>query len=58
MQNSVICVFVLIEYGDFVVLVILTATFLSVVVDIEWENSRLADSVNYSNGVTTIFIPF
>ena len=42
----------LIRYGDSVVLVTLTATRLSIIVDIEWEISRLAVSVNFCNGVT------
>ena len=37
--------------GDSVVLVTLTAILLSIIVDIEWEISRLAVSVNFSNGV-------
>ena len=40
------------RYGDSVVLVTLTAIFWSIIVDIEWEISRLAVSVNFSNGVT------
>ena len=40
------------KYGDSVVLVTLTAIPLSIIVDIEWEISRLAVSVNLSNGVT------
>ena len=50
-ENSVICV-ILIRYGDFVVSVTLTAIFLSNFVDIEWEISKLAVSVNFSIGVT------
>ena len=34
------------------VLVTLTAIFLSLIVDIEWDNMRLAVSVNFSTGVT------
>ena len=34
------------------VLVTLTAIFLSIFVDIEWDIMRLADSVNFSTGVT------
>ena len=52
MENSTICVCFLIRYGDSVVLVTLTAIRLSIIVDIEWEISRLAVSVNFSNGVT------
>ena len=52
MENSAICVCFLIRYGDSVVLVTLTAIRLSIIVDIEWEISRLAVSVNFSNGVT------
>ena len=40
------------RYGDSVVLVTLTAILLSIIVDIEWEISRLAVSVIFSNGVT------
>ena len=40
------------RYGDSVVLVTLTAILLSNIVDIEWEISRFAVSVNFSNGVT------
>ena len=39
-------------YGASVVMVTLTAILLSIIVDIEWEISRLAVSVNFSNGVT------
>ena len=41
----------LIRYGDSVVLVTLTAILLSIIVDIELEISKLAVSVNFSNGV-------
>ena len=51
-ENSAICVCFLIRYGDSVVLVTLTAILLSIIVDIEWEISKLAVSVNFSNGVT------
>ena len=51
-ENSAICVCFLIRYGDSVVLVTLTAIVLSIIVDIEWEISKLAVSVNFSNGVT------
>ena len=51
-ENSAICVCFLIRYGDSVVLVTLTAVLLSIIVDIEWEISKLAVSVNFSNGVT------
>ena len=47
-----ICVCFLIRYSDSVVLVTLTANLLSIIVDIEWEISKLAVSVNFSNGVT------
>ena len=40
------------RYGDSVVLVTLTAIRLSFIVDIEWEISKFAVSVNFSNGVT------
>ena len=51
-ENSAICVCFSIRYGYSVVLVTLTAILLSIIVDIEWEISRLAVSVNFSNGVT------
>ena len=51
-ENCAICVCFLIRYGDSVVLVTLTAIRLSIIVDIEWEISRLVVSVNFSNGVT------
>ena len=46
-----LCVFWM-RYGDSVVLVTLTTILLSIIVDIEWEISRLAVSVNFFNGVT------
>ena len=52
MENSAICVCFLMRYGNSVVLFTLTAILLSIIVDIEWEISRLAFSVNFSNGVT------
>ena len=51
-ENSAIYVCFLIRYGDSVVLVTLTAILLSINVEIEWEISKLAVSVNFSNGVT------
>ena len=51
-ENSAICVCFLMRYGDSVVLVTLTAILLSIFVDIEWEISRLAVSVNLSYDVT------
>ena len=51
-ENSAIYVCFLMRYGDSVVLVTLTAILLSNIVDNEWEISRLAVSVNFSNGVT------
>ena len=51
-ENSAICVCFLIRYGDSVVLVTLTAILLSIIVDIEWEISKLAIFVNFSNSVT------
>ena len=51
-EISAICEFSLIRYGDSVVLVTLTATLLAIIVDIEWEISTLAVSVNFSRGVT------
>ena len=40
------------DYGGSVVLLTLTAAFLSFIVDSEWEISRLAVSVYFSSGVT------
>ena len=51
-ENSAIFVCFLMRYGDSVLLVTLTAILLSSIVDIEWKISRLAVSVNFSNGVT------
>ena len=51
-ENSSICVCFLIRYGDSVVLVTRTAFLLSIFVDIEWEISRFAVFVNFSNGFT------
>ena len=51
-ENSAICVCFLMRYGNSVVLVSLTAIRLSIMVDIEWEISKFAVSVNFSNGVT------
>ena len=51
-ENSAICVCFLIKFGGSVVLVTLTAILLSIIVNIEWEISKLAVSVNFSNGVT------
>ena len=51
-ENSVIIVFFLTRYGEPVVVVTLTAILLSNIVDIEWEISKLAVSVTFSNGVT------
>ena len=46
------CVCFLTRYVDSLVMVTLNAILLSIIVDIEWEVSRLALSVNCSNGVT------
>ena len=51
-ENPAICVCFLIRYGDSVVLVTLTAIQLSLIVDTEWEVSKLAVSVKFSNCVT------
>ena len=51
-KNSAVSTFFLIKYGDSVVLLILTAVFLSVIIDIEWDISRLAAFVNFLTGVT------
>ena len=48
-QNSATCVCFLIVYDDSLVFVTLTATFLSIIFDIECEISRLAVSVIFSN---------
>ena len=50
-QNSAICVCFLSRCGDSNVLVTLTAILLSNIVDVGWEISKLAVSVNFSNGV-------
>ena len=55
-ENSAICVFFLIRYCDSVVLVTLTAILLSYIVDIEWEISRFAVSIKFSNGVTVLVL--
>ena len=55
-ENSAICVCFLMIYGDSVVLVTLTSILLSFIVHIEWELSRLAVSVNFSNGVTVLVV--
>ena len=51
-ENSAICACFLIRHGDSVVLVTLVAILLSIIVNIEWEISKLAVSVNFSNRVT------
>ena len=51
-ENSGICVFFLIKRGDSVVLVTLTDIPFSIIVNIEWEISKLAVSVNFFSGVT------
>ena len=50
-EISANCIFPLIRCGDSVVLVTLTAPLWSNIVDIEWEISRLAVSLNIYNGV-------
>ena len=55
-EKSALCVFSSSECGDSVALVTPTATFLSIVVDIEWETIILADSVILSNGVTVLIV--
>ena len=52
MDNSAIYVFILIRYGDSVVLATSTAILLSIIADIDWEIRRLTVSVNFSIGVT------
>ena len=51
-EDSETCVFLSVENGDSVVLVILTAVFLSHTVEFQLDISRLAASVNFSTGVT------
>ena len=51
-EKSAKCVCFLMRHGYSVVLVTLTAIRLSIIVDIEWEISKFAVSVNFSNGVT------
>ena len=51
-EKSAISVCFLRRCGNSVVLVTLTSILLSIIVDIEWEISRLAISVNFSSGVT------
>ena len=51
-ENSAICAFVLSIYGNSVVLVTLIASYLSIIIDIEWEISRLAVSAHFPNGFT------
>ena len=50
-EKSAICVFFLIRHGDSVVLVTLTATLVSINVELEWKVSRLAVTVDFSNSV-------
>ena len=50
-EYSEICVLFFIRYGDFLVLVTLSAVLLSNIVYIECEISELAVSVKFSNGV-------
>ena len=56
MEDSATSVFRLIKWGVSVVLVTLTATFLSIIVEIEWEIISVAVSVNFSNGVMVAFV--
>ena len=51
-KKSAISVCFLIRYSDSAVLFTLTVFLLSIIVDIEWQISRLAVSGNFSNGVT------
>ena len=55
-ENSTICVLFLIVLGDPLVFVTLTATFLSNIVKIECEISRLAVSVKLPTGVTVTVV--
>ena len=50
------CVCFLIRCGDSVVLVTLTAIFLSIIVDIERTISKLAVSVDFSKVVTVLVV--
>ena len=52
MENSAIHEFFSIRFGDSVAMPILMADDLSIIVEIEWEISRLSVSVNFSKGVT------
>ena len=52
-EKMAICIFLLIEYDDSVVLVIRTAVFLSIIFETEWDISRLDASVIYPTGDTT-----
>ena len=51
-ENSADCVSFLIKYGDFVEFLILIALSLPIIVEIEWDFSRLVGSVNYPTGFT------
>ena len=51
-ENSALCIYFFIKYGESVVLVTLTDSFLSIFVDIELEFSKFAVSINCSRGVT------
>ena len=55
LQNSTKCFF-LIEFCDAVVLVVLTADFLSIIVEVEWYISRLAASAVFPTGVTVTVV--
>ena len=55
-ENSAIWVFLLNIYGDSVLLVILTAVFLSIIVEIEWDNSRFAASVSFPTGIIVLVV--
>ena len=51
-ENSVIYFFFLFQYGDSTVLVTLPAILFSIIVDLEWNFSRIAASINFPTGVT------
>ena len=55
-ENSASCVFFLIRCGNSVLMVSLTAFLLSLIVDIEWEISKIAVSVSFSNGITVLVV--
>ena len=55
-ENSAICGLFLIEKCDSVILVTLTAIFLSNIIEIERDNIELAASVKFFTGVTVTVV--